>query len=67
MMVKNIRIMEKVYKYNDFLTPSKKNQNMTTKSIFSSKNIKKREYKKENLTFKRPGVYIPVKYLGSFR
>lgn len=68
MMVKNIRIMEKILgKYNDFLTPfEKKSKIWATKSIFSSKNIKKGEkYKKENLTFKRPGVYIPVKYLGS--
>ena len=49
MMVKNIRIMEKVLgKYNDFLTPfEKKSKIWATKSIFSSKNIKGENTKKK--------------------
>ena len=57
--------MEKVLgKYNDFLTPFEKKSKIWATKVYLIKNKKK--YKKENLTFKRPGVYIPVKYLDQF-
>jgi len=66
MMVKNIRLMEKILgKNSEFSTFfEKKSKIWATKSIFAAKNIKKGEkFKKENLSFKRPGIYIPAKNL----
>ena len=66
MMVKNIRLLEKILgKDTEFLTTfEKKSKIWATKSIFAAKDIKKGEkFKKENLLFKRPGIYVPAKSL----